>query len=55
MDERIESDVLQRYDIACDEAKRLKQHYTQMARRYYSRNDQGDYYNIVSWAFMTID
>ena len=49
MDERIESDVLRRYDISCDDAKRLKQHYSQMARRYYNRNDQNEFYTNVKF------
>ena len=52
MDEKVESDILKRYDIACDDAKRLRSHYVNLSKRYTSRADQYEFYLNVYHSFI---
>eukprot|EP00347_Sterkiella_histriomuscorum_P002794 403366774 len=51
LDERFESDLIHTHDMKCDEAKRAKAHYNNLARRYRSTHDYYEVYINVSFLY----
>jgi hypothetical protein len=47
MDERVESDIVRTFDIRCDDAKRQKQNFLNLSRRYRSYREGEIYAEVI--------